>query len=168
MCMIRTHQNKIAVAVKRDIRTVARYKDTIREWSSAKCGTARRQQTRSATAAGSPSKHSGNPRSRFFFGFVGYLFFFFGFCRLVSCRYTAKQQQSHSTPKSLKRERCKIRTFAPGSSGICQIQDIYIDIYKLRHYLSSDRQRTKRNKSVIVMDWCDYCTHAQKALCAGS
>jgi len=76
MCMIRTHQNKIAVAVKRDIRTVARYKDTIREWSSAKCGTARRQQTRSATAAGSPSKHSGNPRSRFFFGFVGYLFFF--------------------------------------------------------------------------------------------
>jgi len=103
-----------------------------------------------------------------FFLVLSVICFFFGFCRLVSCRYTAKQQQSHSTPKSLKRERCKIRTFAPGSSGICQIQDIYIDIYKLRHYLSSDRQRTNRNKSVIVMDWCDYCTHAQKALCAGS
>jgi len=88
--MIRTHQNKIAVAVKRDIRTVARYKDTIREWSSAKCGTARRQQTRSATAAGSPSKHSGNPRSRFFFGFVGYLFFFLGF----AAWYLADTQQN--------------------------------------------------------------------------
>lgn len=164
--------------MKRDINsTDRRYKDTTLE-SSAKCGTARRQQTRSATAAGSPSKHCGNPRSCFF---VGYLFllifvvvvvfvFIIWVLPLGILQIHREQQQSHSAEQRIhskaKRERCKIRTFAPGSSGICQIQDIYVYIHKPWLYLPTVKEQSVTS---LLLLWIGVTiARMRKRRCAGS